>query len=94
MHEELAIMVKYGLTPQEALSCSVINGPVFFGLQNEHGALDQNKKADLLILNANPLARIQNTQQIFGLIRKGKYLNRSYLDHLLSQVQNEVSRLK
>ena len=94
MHEELAIMVKYGLTPQEALSCSVINGPAFFGLQNEYGAVAENKKADLLILNANPLDHIQNTKQIFGLLKKGKYLNRAYLDNLLSQVQNEVSKLK
>lgn len=94
MHEELAIMVKYGLTPQEALSCSVINGPAFFGLQNEYGAVAENKKADLLILNANPLDRIQNTQQIFGFLRNGKYLNRAYLDNLLTQVQNEVSKLK
>ena len=94
MHEELAIMVKYGLTPQEALSCSVINGPAFFGLQNEYGAVAENKKADLLILNANPLDRIQNTQQIFGFLRNGKYLNRAYLDNILSQVQNEVSKLK
>lgn len=94
MHEELAIMVKYGLTPQEALICSVINGPAFFGLQNEYGAVAENKKADLLILNANPLDRIQNTQQIFGFLRNGKYLNRAYLDNLLTQVQNEVSKLK
>ena len=94
MHEELAMMVKYGLTPQEALSCSVINGPAFFGLQNEYGAVAENKKADLLILNANPLDRIQHTQQIFGFLRNGQYLSRVYLDNLLSQVQNEVSKLK
>jgi hypothetical protein len=94
MHEELAIMVKYGLTPQEALSCSVINGPAFFGLQNEYGAVAENKKADLLILNANPLDRIQHTQQIFGFLRNGQYLNKVYLDNLLSQVQNQVGKLK
>jgi hypothetical protein len=94
MHEELAIMVKYGLTPQEALSCSVINGPAFLGLQNEYGAVAENKKADLLILNANPLDRIQHTQQIFGFLRNGQYLNKVYLDNLLSQVQNQVGKLK
>lgn len=83
-----------GWTPQEALICSIVNGPAFFGLQNDYGAVAENKKADLLILNANPLERIQHTQQIFGFIRKGKYLNRSYLDKVLSQVQDEVSKLK
>ncbi len=94
MHEELSIMVKYGLTPQEALTCSIINGPAFFGLQNDYGAVAKNKKADLLILNANPLERIQNTQLIEGFIRKGKYLGRKDLDRLLEKVQIEVSNLK
>jgi imidazolonepropionase-like amidohydrolase len=94
MHEELAMMVKYGLTPQEALICSIINGPAFFGLQYQYGAVAENKKADLIILNANPLDRIQNTLQIFGFIRKGKYLDRKDLDHLLVNVQSEVDKLK
>jgi hypothetical protein len=94
MHEELAIMVKYGLTPQEAILCSIVNGPAFFGLQNDYGSVAINKKADLLILNANPLEKIENTQRIFGFIRKGKYLDRQKLNLLLEQVKNTVSVLK
>jgi hypothetical protein len=94
MHEELAIMVKYGLTAQQALSCSVINGPAFFGLQADYGAVLKHKKADLLLLEANPLEDIKNTQKIVGFIQKGKYLNRAYLDNLLETVRLEVSKLK
>jgi hypothetical protein len=94
MHEELAIMVKYGLTPGEVLSCSIINGPAFFGLEKEYGAVAKDKKADLLILNANPLEQIQNTQKIAGLLRNGKYLDRKHLDSLLEKVLHEVSKLK
>jgi imidazolonepropionase-like amidohydrolase len=94
MHEELAIMVKYGLTPQQALSCSIINGPAFFGLQAEYGAVAINKKADLLLLEGNPLEDIKNSQKIIGFIRKGKYLNRAFLDNLLETLRQEVSKLK
>jgi hypothetical protein len=94
MHEELAIMVKYGLTPQQALSCSIINGPAFFGLQAAYGAVMANKKADLLLLEANPLEDIKNTQKIIGFIQKGKYLNRAFLDNLLETVRLEVGKLK
>lgn len=94
MHEELAIMVKYGLTPQEALLCSIVNGPAFFGLQNDYGAVAINKKADLLILNANPLTQIENTKQIFGFIKKGKYYTKNDLDTLMDKVLNEVQQLK
>ena len=94
MHEELAMMVKYGLTPREALLCSVVNGPAFFGLQNDYGAVAEHKKADLIILNANPLVQIQNTRTIDGFIRNGKYLDRKNLDNLLQHVLKEISVLK
>jgi hypothetical protein len=94
MHEELAIMVKYGLTPREALMCSIVNGPTFFGLQDEYGAVSEQKKADLIILNANPLEQIENTRMIYGFIRNGKYIDRKALDDLLQSVLNEVSVLK
>lgn len=90
IHEELAMFVKYGLTPQQALLCSIVNGPAFFGLSNDYGAVAAEKKADLLILNSNPLSSIQSTQDIFGMIRKGNYLNRNNLDTLLLQVKEAV----
>ena len=90
IHEELAMFVKYGLTPQQALLCSIVNGPAFFGLSNDYGAVAAEKKADLLMLNSNPLSSIQNTQDIFGMIRKGNYLNRNNLDTLLLQVKEAV----
>jgi imidazolonepropionase-like amidohydrolase len=94
IHEELAMFVKYGLTPQQALLCSVVNGPAFFGLGDDYGAVAADKKADLLILNYNPLSSIHNTQDIFGMIRKGSYLSRTQLDAILFEVKDEVRKLK
>jgi imidazolonepropionase-like amidohydrolase len=83
-------MVYYGLPIHEALKASVINGPAFFNLSKDFGAVTTNKIADLLILDANPLANIQNTQKINGLIRKGMYLDRKALDKLLSDTEQKV----
>ena len=94
MHDELAIMVKYGLTPQQALICSVINGPAFFNQSKLYGAVAKQKNADLLILNANPLIDINNTKKIDAVINKGKYLNRKYLDKLLADTEQKVKLLK
>ena len=94
MHDELAIMVKYGLTPQQALICSVINGPAFFNQSKLYGAVAKKKNADLLILNANPLIDINNTKNIEAVINKGKYLNRKYLDKLLADTEQKVKLLK
>lgn len=90
LHQEMAMMVQYGLPIHEALKASVINGPAFFNLSKDFGAVATNKMADLLILDANPLANIQNTQKINGLIRKGVYLNRKALDKLLADTEQKV----
>ncbi len=67
LHEELALMVKYGMTPQQALKASVINGPKFLG-QKGYGAVAPGNHADLLLLDANPLEDIHNTLKIRGLL--------------------------
>ena len=94
MHDELAIMVKYGLTPHQALVCSIINGPAFFNQSKLYGAVAKQKNADLLILNANPLMDINNSKKIDAVINKGKYLNRKYLDKLLADTEQKVKLLK
>lgn len=94
MHQELGIMVKYGLTPQEALKCSIINGPAFFNQSENYGSVSVQKNADLLILTKNPLAQIENTQSIDAVIRKGVYLSRHQLDAMLKDIEIKVKRLK
>ena len=94
MHDELAIMVKYGLTPQQALLCSIVNGPAFFNQSKEYGSISIGKKAALLILNANPLLDINNTKKIDAVINNGKYLNRKTLDQLLADTEQKVKLLK
>lgn len=90
LHRELALMVKYGLTPLQALQASVINGPVFLGKGNEYGSIAPGKKADMLILDSNPLIDIQSTQKINALIAKGKLLDRQSLDSLLSEIKRKA----
>jgi imidazolonepropionase-like amidohydrolase len=92
LHYELAMMVKYGLTPAEALQASVINGPAFFNQQQNYGAVEKGKNADLLLLDQNPLTDITNTQKIKAVIRKGKYLDRQKLDDMLLQIEKLVSQ--
>ena len=92
LHEELAMMVHYGLPIHEALKASVINGPAFFNQSSDYGSVAKNKIADLLILNDNPLSNIQNTKKINALIRKGHLLNRTDLDKMLSEIAAKVSK--
>ena len=90
LHNELEMMVHYGLSAQVALAASVINGPAFFGKSGKYGSVEKGKMADLLLLNADPLKDIRHTKSIAGLIRKGRYMNRTELDGLLLIAAEQV----
>lgn len=72
LHSELQELVIAGLTPQEALTTSVINGPKFFELENYYGSLEKGKVADMVILRKNPLEDIKNTRSIEFIIKNDK----------------------
>lgn len=91
LHDELGLLVKYGLTPLQALQASIINGPAYFKMNNQYGRIDKGFYADLLILDANPLIDISNTKKIRGVMVKGKYLSRNDLDALLLQIEEKAS---
>jgi imidazolonepropionase-like amidohydrolase len=83
IHDELEILVRYGLTPQQALAASVVNGPAFLGHAADFGAVAAGKAADLVLLDRNPLEDIQATRGIRGVVLRGRYLDRVALDRLL-----------
>ena len=91
LHKELELMVKYGLTAQQALIASVINGPAFLGKQKLYGSITAGKIADLLLLNENPLLNISATQKIHAVIVQGKLFNRTTLDAMLLEVKRKAA---
>ncbi len=91
LHQELALMVKYGLTALQALQASVINGPAFFNHQKDYGNIAAGKIADLLLLDENPLQNISATEKITAVIVKGEVYNRSRLDELLQEVKRRAA---
>ena len=84
VHDELQELVKAGLTPAEALKAATWSGAEFLGRTSESGTIERGKVADLILLDANPLADVRNTQKIAAVIANGRYLDRSALDLLLS----------
>lgn len=71
VHRELQLLVKAGLTPIEAIVAATQNTAASLGRGGEVGTIEVGKKADLLILEADPLADIQNTEKIYEVIRNG-----------------------
>ncbi len=87
LHKELELLVNAGLTPQEALITSVMNGPKFFGLDNLYGSIEPGKIADLLILESNPLEDITNTSSIYNVVVGGKWYSENALNDLMNSIR-------
>ncbi|MGY0036199.1 amidohydrolase family protein [Pedobacter sp. NJ-S-72] len=88
LHQELELFVKYGLTPLQALQASIINSPEFLNQKN-YGSITSGKKADILLLDENPLNDIRATQKINAVIVKGQLLDRGTLDKMLEDIKAE-----
>ena len=80
LHTELERLVAAGLTPLEALESATIRPAEFFSLQNEMGTIDVGMRADLVLLNANPLDNISNTREIAAVVTKGQLLRPEGMD--------------
>jgi Amidohydrolase family len=87
VHDEMALFVKAGLTPMEALQAATRNPAKYLGLLDSLGTIEREKIADLVLLDANPLNDIRNTQKISAVIVNGRLLNREVLDDLLAEVE-------
>jgi len=92
LHDELVLLVQAGLSPLEALRSATINPARFLGMDKELGTIEPDKLADLVILDANPLQDIKNTQKIHAVIMNGRLLNRKQLDRLLEETESTASR--
>ncbi len=92
LHDELALLVKAGLTPMEALQAATYNPAKFLGLLNSLGTVERGKLADLVLLEANPIENISNTKKIAAVIRNGNYLGRESLDKILAEVEAAANR--
>jgi imidazolonepropionase-like amidohydrolase len=87
LHEELQRFVAAGFTPMEALQTATLNPAKFLGLQDRLGTIEEGKLADLVLLDANPLEDIRNTQRIAAVVVSGRYLSRADLDKMLAGVE-------
>ena len=86
LHDELANFVESGFTPMEALQTATSNPAKFFATESTQGSIAKGKIADVVLLDADPLADIHNTHKIAAVIANGHLYDRAALDALLTQV--------
>ena len=72
LHRELQYLVSAGLTPSQALFAATVGPAKAFGMESQLGVIESGKLADMVLLDANPLVDIRNTQQINAVIADGR----------------------
>jgi cytosine/adenosine deaminase-related metal-dependent hydrolase len=94
LHSELDYLVRAGLSPLEALKSATLRPAEFFSLQDEMGTVDVGKKADLVLLDGNPLENIANTKRIAAVVSKGKFYTQNELTELVSIANSAELRVQ
>jgi hypothetical protein len=91
LHDELALIARAGLTPMETLQTATRNAGQLLGI-SDTGTVEKGKRADLVLLDANPLDDIVNTRKIRSVVLAGRYLSRADLDGLLKEVEAAAAK--
>jgi predicted amidohydrolase YtcJ len=84
LHVELERLIEAGLTPLQALQTATLNPARVLKIVDALGTVEPGKLADMVLLDANPLENIRNTQKIRAVIADGRLYRRADLDRLLA----------
>ena len=87
LHDELALLVQAGLSPLAALRAATLEPARYLSATDSMGTVAVGKVADLVLLDANPLADIANTRRIRAVVVNGRLQDRAALDGLLTEAR-------
>lgn len=94
MHRELEEFVSAGIPNHEALRAATARPAEFMGETEEWGTVATGRRADLVLLSANPLEDINNTKSIEGVMVRGRWLAGELIQQRLGQFAEEHARLR
>ncbi|NJM26889.1 MAG: amidohydrolase family protein [Bacteroidia bacterium] len=87
LHEELKLMVAMGIPVHDVLKMTTINAAIAMGKESEFGSIEVGKRADFLLLNANPLSSINHLQDKAGLMVRGVWLSAEELEKIMTDIR-------
>jgi cytosine/adenosine deaminase-related metal-dependent hydrolase len=90
IHHEMRMMVDAGLTPYEVLVTGTRKPAIYFETPDEFGTVETNRRADLILLEANPLEDIGNVQQRVGVMVRGEWMPEEQIQQRLQQIAEAV----
>ncbi|HEX2451612.1 MAG TPA: amidohydrolase family protein, partial [Gemmatimonadales bacterium] len=90
LHRELASYATAGLTPYQALEAATRNPAEFLGALDQWGTIEKGKRADLVLLAANPLERITNTERIEAVSLGGRWMPKAELAAMIRRASDRL----
>ncbi|MBI3939190.1 MAG: amidohydrolase family protein [Acidobacteria bacterium] len=90
LHQELELLADAGVSPLQVLQSATIHSAELMRMQESLGTLETGKRADVLILDGNPLQDIRNTRKIFRVISRGRVLDGQYHADFENPVPNKM----
>ena len=92
IHRELEAMVAAGLHPMEAIATGTTNPARFLDEEGRHGVITPGAEASFVLLRANPIVDIAHTREIEGVMVRGRWLDRGFLDDRLTEIRERYAR--
>jgi imidazolonepropionase-like amidohydrolase len=75
LHEELALLVRGGMSAFDAIRAATIEPARYLGIQDSVGTISAGKVADLVLLGGNPLRDIRQTRRVIAVVANGRYID-------------------
>jgi hypothetical protein len=88
LQQEFSELFRAGLTPLEILQMATLNGAQFLGRETVMGTVDEGKRADLVLLDANPIESVENLRKIHAVVLRGRYLTKSDLEGMKDEMES------
>ena len=89
LHEELALLVQAGLSPYEALRTATVNPAIYLEAEQEFGKVVTGFRADLVLLESNPLEDVHHTRTRVGVMKRGRWFPADELETALERLAEE-----
>jgi imidazolonepropionase-like amidohydrolase len=87
IHEELEMLVEAGLSPYEALEAGTSSAAAALGKQAEFGTIEVGKRADLILVNRNPLNDVSSLQERIGVMLRGRWMPEDEIETMLAGIE-------
>ena len=88
---EMRAMVEAGVPTYAVLEAATKNPAGFFGREAEFGMVEVGRRADLILLDGNPLQDIRNVHRQAGVMVRGKWLPKAEIDRRLSEIARRAA---